>query len=96
MPTSCFRLRIHRGTRASGEPVLDTCVARAEVGRYALVRIEGFSGSASVRLDELWQRALEQPERVHEAAVESVETIVKFGTTQQLREPLTARIEPAG
>ena len=90
---SSFRLRVHANTRVPGAPVR-TCSGRGEDWHdYTTLSVEGFNGSATLKLDDVWRRALEDRQSRVVATCEALETIVKFGSTMQLRHDFKVVLE---
>ena len=89
---SNFRLQIFEGKQRT-DPHYDTSGTGDGWRDVMRVRVPGFDGSATVDLAELWATALGERRSRLEQTVIGRETIVKLGTTMQLRPEFTAILE---
>lgn len=91
-PTS-FVLTAYEGSRTSGEAVWEEKGTGDDWQKLDALRLPGFDGRVHLSLSDFWSAALADGGPRFEQQIEGLETIVKFGNTQQLRTLYTVVLE---
>lgn len=82
---SSFVLTVDEGRRNSGEAVWQEEGTGNDWQKLDALRLPGFDGRVHLSLSGFWSAALANRSVRFEQQIEGLETIMKFGNTQQLR-----------
>lgn len=91
-PTS-FLLSVYEGSHSSGEALWTEEGKTGDWQKLDALSLPGFDGRVHLPLGDFWLAALATPVARFEEQIEGLETIVKFGDTQQLRTRYTVVLE---
>lgn len=88
-----FVLTVFEGSRTSGEATWEEEGTGADWQKLEALRLPGFDGRVHLPLSGFWPAAFADCSPRFEQQIEGLETIVKFGNTQQLRTLYTVVFE---
>ncbi|MEH6502824.1 MAG: hypothetical protein V7682_02860 [Cycloclasticus sp.] len=87
-----FLVEVFNGKKMDAEPEYTFQGENDEWLEYQNLRLQGFDGSISIQLENIWREVLNQQKSYFIAPVVGYETIIKFGNTMQIKTPFTVKI----
>ena len=88
-----FQLKVFRGKKVIEEPETTYSGCMDELTAYQVLKLAGFDGRITLRLDEFWNKVIQEDLVAYTTTLTGYETIIKFGNTMQLKEPFTVAVE---
>ena len=80
-----FELKIYCGKSNNGSCEYEVEGDCDQWSQYTQIKLPGFDGSVSLSLEGLWENAIQSKHNSISEVITGYETIVKFGSTQQLK-----------
>ena len=88
-----FQLKIFRDKKVADEPEATYTGSMDELTAYQVLKLAGFDGRITLRLDDFWNKVIEEGLSEYIATLTGYETIIKFGNTMQLKELFTVVVD---
>lgn len=84
-----FQASIFAGSQTTGETVMDFSGNGQQWQEYLTIKVPGFDGSQTVTLNDFWLEVFSHQSSKITAKLTGLETITKFGNSQQIKMPFT-------